>query len=339
MTAYVGGIGQGTHRSSWMRTSETGHEAEARHGPDHLLHHPPPPLPRHRRGGDHAQARLGQRDHQRGPRPHGLALPRRRLAADGGRGLPAPPHQRGGGLQGGDPPLRGRHRRGRRVPHQLPLHRGAAHLRHLPGGADPPRGPAGGVERLLRPRLRHRRHGARRLQPGFARHLHRGLLVPRHQAGRGRDHAPRHHGHAAQHGARAGDGGARPLVDDRRQQRRARAHGGADREVRRRPRGPRLRRAGGPVGDPLPQAPARAARRPLGIAPVLRHRGRDLQGAARHDQGGRRRSPSISPAPARSRTTASTAPTGPRGAASSPPSSRCSATTSPGTTACSGRSA
>ena len=249
---------------------------------------PPPPLPRHRRGGDHAEARLRQRDHQRGPRPHGLPLPRRRLAAHGGVGFL---HHLTSAAEACKAVIRrfeGDIGEGDVFPHQLPLHGGAAYLGHLPGGPDPPRRPAGGVERLLRPRLRHRRHGAGRLQPGFARYLHRGVLVARHQAGRRRDHAPRRDGHAAQHGPRAGDGGARPLLHDRGQQRGAGAHGGADREVWRGPGGRGLRRAGRSVGDPLPQAPPRAARRALGGAAVLRHRGRDLPRPAHDDQGRRR---------------------------------------------------
>ncbi len=61
-----------------------------------------------------------------------------------------------------------------------PVHRGAAHLGHLSGIADPSRGTARRLERVLRPRLRHRRDEPRRLQPGLAGHLHRRLQLARH---------------------------------------------------------------------------------------------------------------------------------------------------------------
>ena len=69
-------------------------------GPDHLLHHSPSALPRGRGSGDHAQARVRQRHHQRRARPDGLALSSRRLAADGRRRLSPSPDQRSRGVQG-----------------------------------------------------------------------------------------------------------------------------------------------------------------------------------------------------------------------------------------------
>ena len=78
------------------------------------------------------------------------------------------------------------------------------------------------------PCLRHRRHGTRRIQPGFARYLHRRLQLARYQAGRRRGDAPRCDGYGAQHGARAGDGGTRPLLHDRGQQCGAGADGRID---------------------------------------------------------------------------------------------------------------
>ena len=46
----------------------------------------------------------------------------------GGRWLSAPPHQRGGSLQGHHPQVRRPDRRGRSIPAQRPVHRGFAYL-------------------------------------------------------------------------------------------------------------------------------------------------------------------------------------------------------------------
>ena len=198
----------------------------------HILDHSPPAFPRCRRGGDHVEACLGQRDYQRGPRPHGLALPGGWIVADGGRRISPPPDQRGRGLQGDHSPFRGAHQRGRRLSAERSLYSGAAHVGHLPGGADPPRRQAGRVERLLRPCLRHRRQEPRRLLPRCRRHLHRGLQLSGRAAGQRRRTQSGRARHAAQHGAFAGDGHPRHSLDDRLQQRCPRPHARADRQVR-----------------------------------------------------------------------------------------------------------
>ena len=115
------------------------------------------------------------------------------------------PPQGGGGLGGG----------GIGVPGPI----GTGSPGPIVGGCCPPPGPTGRLERVLCPRLRHRRDQPRGVLPRGRQHIHGRIQFAGHQASRRRRNQSGHTRHLHEHGALSRDGGARYLIDDCMQQR------------------------------------------------------------------------------------------------------------------------